>query len=93
MHYDARAGSKRAYPLLVILRSHTLSVRSPQVRFIVKGTKGTYLKHGMDVQESQLRVLSSPNAIQEKQYGVEPECLWGTIERIEADELAVTKLE
>lgn len=91
MHYDA--GPKRVYPLLVILRSHTLSVRSPQVRFIVRGTKGTYLKYGMDVQESQLRVLSSPNAILEKQYGVEPEYLWGAIEKIEADDLTVTKLE
>jgi hypothetical protein len=91
MHYDA--GPTRAYPLLAILRSHTLSVRSPQVRFIVRGTKGTYLKHGIDVQESQLRVLSSPNAILENQYGMEPEYLWGTIERIEADDLAVTKLE
>jgi hypothetical protein len=47
----------------------------------------------MDVQESQLRMLSSPNAILEKLYGVEPEYLWGTIERIEADDLTVTKLE
>jgi len=91
MHYDA--GPKRAYPLLVILRAHTLSVRSPQVRFIVRGTKGTYLKYGIDVQEGQLRVLSSPNAIMEKQYGMEPEYLWGTIERIEADDLAVTKFD
>ena len=91
MHYDA--GPKRTYPLLVILRAHTLSVRSPQVRFIVRGTKGTYLKHGIDVQEEQLRVLSSPNAILEKGYGIEPEYLWGTIERIEADDLAVTKFE
>ena len=91
MHYDA--GQKHAYPLLVILRSHTLSVRSPQVRFIVRGTKGTYLKHGFDVQEGQLRVLSSPNAILEKQFGMEPENLCGKIERIEADDLAVTKLE
>jgi hypothetical protein len=60
---------------------------------LVRGTKGTYLKYGMDVQESQLRVLSSPNVVLEKQYGVEPECMWGTIERIEADDLAVTKLE
>lgn len=90
MHYDA--GPKQVYPLLVILRSHTLSVRLQQVRFIVRGTQGTYLKYGMDVQESQLRVLSSPNAILEKQYGVEPEYLWGTVERIEADDLAVTKL-
>jgi hypothetical protein len=91
MHYDA--GPKRAYPLLVVLRAHTLSVRSPQVRFIVRGTKGTYLKYGMDVQEGQLRVLSSPNAILEKQFGLEPEYLRGTIEKIEADDLAVTKLE
>jgi len=91
MHYDA--GPKRAYPLLVISRSHTLSVRSQQIRFIVRGTKGTYLKNGMDVQESQLRVLSSPNAVLEKEFGVEPDYLWGTIERIEADDLAVTKLD
>lgn len=91
MHYDA--GPKRAYPLLAILRSHTLSVRSQQVRFIVKGTKGTYLKYGVDVQEGQLRVLSSPNAVLEKEFGVEPDYLCGTIERIEADDLAVTKLE
>ena len=70
-----------------------MSVRSPQVRFIVRGTKGTYLKYGMDVQEGQLRVLSSPKAILEKEYGEEPEYLWGTIERIEADDLTVTKLE
>ena len=91
MHYDVGPG--RVYPLLAILRSHTLSVRSPQVRFIVRGTKGTYLKYGTDVQECQLRVLSSPNAVLENQYGMEPEYLWGTIERIEADDLAVTKLE
>ena len=89
MHYDA--GLNRAYPLLVILKAHILSVRSPQVRFIVRGTKGTYLKYGMDVQESQLRVLSSPTAILENRYGMEPECLWGKIERIEADDLTVTK--
>lgn len=91
MHYDV--GLKRAYPLVVILRSHALSVRSPQVRFIVRGTKGTFLKYGMDVQDVQLKVLSSPTAILEKQYGMEPEYLWGTIERIEADDLTVTKSE
>jgi predicted dehydrogenase len=45
----------------------------------------------MDVQESQLRVLSSPTAILQNRYGMEPEDLWGTIERIEADDLTVTK--
>ena len=90
MHYDA--GSKRGYPLVVILRAHMLSVRSPQVRFIVRGTKGTYLKYGIDVQEEQLQVIS-PKAILEEKYGMEPEYLGGTIERIEADNLTVTKSE
>lgn len=89
MHYDA--GPKRVFPLVVILRAHTLSVRSPQVRFIVRGTRGTYLKYGIDVQEDQLKVISSPNAILEEQYGMEPEYLAGTIERIEADDLTVTQ--
>lgn len=69
-----------------------LSVRSPQVRFIVRGTKGTYLKYGIDVQEEQLQVIS-PKAILEEKYGMEPEYLGGTIERIEADNLTVTKSE
>lgn len=31
-----------------------LSLQSPQVRFVVRGTGGTFVKHGVDVQESQL---------------------------------------
>jgi len=56
----------------------------------VRGTKGTYTKYGLDVQEDQLKVISSPKAILEDQYGMEPEYLWGTVEKIEADDLTVT---
>jgi len=65
-------------------------VRSPQARFIVRGTKGTYIKHGLDVQEDQLKVMASPKAILEQGYGMEPEYIWGNIENIEADEATVT---
>lgn len=89
MHYNT--GPRNTFPLTLILRSHILSVRSPQVRYIVRGSQGSYIKYGIDVQEDQLKVISTPKAILEDQYGREPEELWGTVERIEADDLTVTK--
>ncbi|EEB97467.1 hypothetical protein MPER_03211, partial [Moniliophthora perniciosa FA553] len=85
MHYPA--GSVRLYPLTAILRGHILSVKSPQLRYIVKGTKGTYTKFGVDVQEDQLKAISSPKEIFGDGYGQEPESLWGTLENIESDEV------
>ncbi|CAA7259557.1 unnamed protein product [Cyclocybe aegerita] len=89
LHYDA--GSRSAYPLTVILRSHILSVRAPQLRYVVRGTKGTYTKYGLDVQEDQLKVISTPKGILENQFGREPESIWGSIERVEADDITVSK--
>lgn len=72
--------------LKVILRGHILSVRSRQVRYVVRGTRGTYLKSGVDVQEDQLKVIPSPAAIaQSAEYGVEPEDIWGTVENLGPD--------
>ncbi|KAI0323804.1 NAD(P)-binding protein, partial [Cubamyces sp. BRFM 1775] len=69
-----------------ILRGHILSVRSPQVRYVVRGTHGTFLKYGVDVQADQLKVIPTPAAIaQNTEYGVEPEDIWGTVESLDAD--------
>lgn len=84
-------GPGRPLPFTAILRAHILSVRSRQVRYIVRGTKGTYTKYGLDVQEDQLKVISTPNAIHEEYYGQEPESQWGTLDNIEADFITVTK--
>jgi hypothetical protein len=89
MHYPA--GPSRKYPLTANLRAHILSVRSPQPRYIVRGTQGTYTKFGVDVQEDQLKAMTSPSAIFENGFGREPVALWGTIENIEADEVSVRK--
>jgi hypothetical protein len=69
----------------VILRAHTLSVRSPQLRYKVRGTKGTYIKYGVDTQEAQLGSLSEPNGIYADEFGAEPEDIWGTVENLTAD--------
>lgn len=90
MHYDAV--DRRQYPLTAILRASILSVRSPQVRYVVRGDRGTYTKYGIDVQEEQLKVISSPNAILKEEFGMEPEYLWGSVEKMEADDQTVTKM-
>lgn len=69
----------------MILRAHILSVRSPQLRYKVRGTKGTFVKYGLDTQEAQLGVLSEPNGIYADDFGAEPEDVWGTVENLTAD--------
>ncbi|TFY80813.1 hypothetical protein EWM64_g3195 [Hericium alpestre] len=77
------AGAVSRHPFTAILRAHILSVRAIQPRFTVRGTKGTYLKFGVDVQEDQLKAIPSFNDIQEKGFGVEPEAIWGTVENLQ----------
>ncbi|EKM59424.1 uncharacterized protein PHACADRAFT_249901 [Phanerochaete carnosa HHB-10118-sp] len=72
----------------VTLRGALLSVKSPQVRYIVRGTQGTYTKYGVDVQEDQLNVISAPSDIfTSATYGQEPEELYGTLENQKGDEV------
>lgn len=82
LHYPTDA--TRKHPLTVLLRSHPLSVRSPQLRFVIRGTKGTFIKYGMDVQESQLRIMPDPKGIFAHSYGREPEEICGTVETIDS---------
>lgn len=88
LHYPPQKAASGVQPqsLKVILRGHILSVRTPQVRYVVRGTRGTFLKGGVDVQEDQLKVIPSPAAIAASaEYGVEPEDIWGTVENLGPD--------
>lgn len=73
------AGTVSPHPFTAILRAHILSVRSPQPRYHVRGTKGSFEKYGVDVQEDQLKAMPTPQAIHESEYGREPEEIWGTL--------------
>ncbi|KAF9075973.1 oxidoreductase [Rhodocollybia butyracea] len=90
LHYPA--GSALPYPFTAILRAHPLSARAPQIRFLVRGQKGSYTKYGVDIQEEQLKALTSSSSSfgapsinmitsNESGYGFEPESLWGTLEQ------------
>ncbi|KAJ7068142.1 hypothetical protein C8F01DRAFT_1117000 [Mycena amicta] len=89
LHYPA--GGKLPRPVTAIARAQLLSVRSPQPRYYLLGTKGSYVKYGVDIQEDQLKAISSPSDIDAETYGVEPESLWGTLECLEADDITMNK--
>ncbi|KAH9938517.1 oxidoreductase [Fomitopsis serialis] len=85
LHYPPRKAGTGLQPtsFTAILRGHILSVRSPQVRYVVRGLQGTYTKFGVDVQEDQLKVIPDPAQITvSESYGVEPESIWGTLENL-----------
>lgn len=79
-HYSAGKVSK--HPFTAILRAHILSVQKPQPRYIVRGTKGTYIKYGIDIQEDQLKAIAQPTDIFAEGHGLEPRQIWGRIDNL-----------
>ena len=71
-----------------IVRGAILSVKYPQVRYVIRGTSGTYSKFGVDPQEDQLKVIASPSDIFTKaDFGEEPEDLHGVLENIRGEDV------
>jgi scyllo-inositol 2-dehydrogenase (NADP+) len=58
---------------IVIVKS-SLMVYENSLRYAIHGTKGTFIKRGLDVQEETLRQDVLPNA---DNWGMEPEDRWG----------------
>lgn len=53
---------------------------APGPHFLIHGTKGSFVKYGMDPQEARLRGESSPRGLDwGADWGVEAEELWGTL--------------
>ncbi|KAM0786540.1 hypothetical protein ACM66B_001997 [Microbotryomycetes sp. NB124-2] len=76
LHYDATA--ERKLPLLATARQSILSLQTPQLRFTIKGTDGAFIKHGLDVQEDQLKAGAN-EAVAKNDFGIEPESLQGQL--------------
>ncbi|EGO01865.1 hypothetical protein SERLA73DRAFT_177414 [Serpula lacrymans var. lacrymans S7.3] len=89
LHYPA--GTLFPNHFTVLLRSHILSVKAPQLRYAIRGTKGMFTKYGLDVQEDQLKAMPTPSTIFEAGYGKEPESIYGTVENLAEDGVTVTK--
>jgi hypothetical protein len=80
LHYPPQPNSPG--PLFVTLRAGILSAQKPQVRYILKGEKGTFLKYGMDPQENYLKVGGESRG---DEYGEEIESAWGTVQLIKEE--------
>ncbi len=68
------------YPELKVTLKSSALVKEPLPRFILLGTKGGYMKYGLDVQEDALRDGDRPI---DEEWGTEPESLWGVLNTIE----------
>lgn len=69
MHYDKT--ERNPYPLTATIKAHSLSLRSPQLKFVVRGDNGTFVKYGADVQEDQVSA-NGLAAFDLADYGVDP---------------------
>jgi len=68
-HFFYDAGANRAIPLRVTLSGGVLSLMDPQLRYVAKGTSGSFVKYGLDAQEGQL-AGAQPLPLNDPAYGV-----------------------
>ena len=80
------------YPHLEVVLTSSPVAAAPNMRFQLEGTKGTYIKYGLDPQEDQLRDGVLPSA---PAFGVEPPAQYGVqyLADENGDSLGVVKLE
>lgn len=55
-----------------------LSHVTPQLRYTIKGTSASFVKHGLDIQEDQLKA-GAHSAVSQSDFGVEPASLAGQL--------------
>jgi len=65
-------------PLTVVISSAILSPVEPQIRFKIRGTKASFIKYGLDVQEEQL-THEPPMSLGDPRFAVEPKSLEGVL--------------
>ena len=68
------------YPWLRVMSRARIVAYAPGPHFLIHGTKGSFVKYGMDPQEARLRGGNPPQGTDwGPDWGVEPEELWGTL--------------
>ena len=63
------------YPQLSVMLKAGMLVCEPSPRYVLYGTRGSYVKYGLDPQEEALKNGGSPD---QPNWGMEKEDLWGT---------------
>ena len=65
------------YPKVTVTLKSGMLIREPGPHYIIHGTKGSFVKYGMDGQEEALKRDLMPKDIEA--WGIEPKDLWGKI--------------
>lgn len=71
-HFDVRLH----YPTFTATLKSGMICRIPGATYMLHGTNGSYVKYGLDVQEATLDAGAKPEG---KDWGREPENIWGTL--------------
>jgi scyllo-inositol 2-dehydrogenase (NADP+) len=84
LEYSRSSGGLRA-----MLRARIVAY-APGPHFLIHGTKGSFVKYGMDPQEARLRGEYCPKGTDwGADWGVEPEELWGTLNLVDEPSVKV----
>ncbi|KAF8605175.1 NAD(P)-binding protein [Ceratobasidium sp. AG-I] len=78
-HYE-----RKPFPIRATVAASCLSAKKSQLRFSVKGTKGSFEKKGLDPQEDQLKARK-PEVL-DAQFGREAEEILGTLDTVTESE-------
>lgn len=84
-YFDIRLG----YADKAVRIKSSLLAHHHQLRYCLHGTKATFLKGGLDVQEEQLRLNQLPDRAD---WGTEPADRWGTLYREEGEAIIESEL-
>lgn len=66
------------YPRLKVTLKAGMLVRGDGPRYMLYGDQGSFVKHGLDVQEEALKAGKLPG--NSPAWGAEPEAIWGTLD-------------
>ncbi len=78
------------YPNLKVKLKAGMLVPEETPRFVLRGTKGSFVKYGLDPQEERLASGQNPS---EKNWGAESEEHWGTLYRESDGNIITEKIE
>lgn len=68
---------KLHYPTLTVKLGTSMLAKIPRPTFLLHGRNGSFVKYGVDIQEETLDKGAIPTG---KDWGKEPESIWGTID-------------
>jgi predicted dehydrogenase len=80
----------RPIPLTVNLSAGVFSLLDPEPRYVVKGTKASWVKFGVDPQEDQLRAVP-PVTLASPDFALESEIIQGTLSTLDESGKIVTR--